>query len=695
MIVFIFMIFHSLGWADEIPKERIDPRQLNQLSLSWHGYQGDLDPLNIDLSDPNWQILSPEKPDPLGASELWYSKTIQLEEGQESNPQLDLYIGLSLSAVEVYADGQLLWKNVDIVDEEVPASRVAQVAIPPDLWDDDEVLLSLRTWVTPAMSNISMQPRIYRMEHISVGPPELVSLFREKEAQLTTLRFRIPKVIVGFLFYGLAIFHFNVFWRRRDQKAYFWYCLILLLAGTTNILVGLHRWEGGLVGADILPWYAIHGLFDHVLEIQFLHVFMLGTAPSKRWRVLQGILLGLSAIILLTGGPNTNLIPIQMLMPLVMMAGLTILGSILVRAYRGAPGGRVLGICYVVAFTVLWISILSAGGVIPAAPIEIDYFPQVLVCTGMAVALANQFTSNMDSLDQSNQSLESINKAIRRFVPFEFLDLLRKESIQDIQRGDHVQLEVAVLFTDIRGFTSLSEKMSAAETFDFVNDYLGQIQPTIQQHQGVVGTYLGDGIMAVFHTGTDDAVASCISQFSELERFNQKLVRNNKEPIEVGMGINTGPLMLGTIGGEDRIDCTIIGDAVNLAARVEGMTKMYGARLILTESAVKSLDRPEDWTVRELDRVLAKGKKEPVAIFEVLEAASKEDREQKMASLDEYKQGLERFRNGNFQDARDRFIQCQSMAPADKVISIYLQRCKDLMASGAKDGSLVTELTEK
>ena len=161
------------------------------------------------------------------------------------------------------------------------------------------------------------------------------------------------------------------------------------------------------------------------------------------------------------------------------------------------------------------------------------------------------------------------------------------------------------------------------------------------------------------------------------------------------MGINTGPLMLGTIGGEDRIDCTIIGDAVNLAARVEGMTKMYGARLILTESAVKSLARPEDWTFRELDRVLAKGKKEPVAIFEVLEAADEANREQKMSSLGAYRRGLECFREGSFQEAQEIFAQCQSMAPTDKVMSIYLERCADLVAAGATSGSQVTELTEK
>jgi class 3 adenylate cyclase len=695
MFGFIFLFLSSLAWASEAPTELIDSQQLSRLSLDWQSHQGSLDPREIDLSDPSWQSQAPEAPDPLTAPELWYGKRIQLEAGPSDDVELDLHIGLVLCALEVYADGQLLWKNADIVEEEVPPSQVARVSIPPSLWEDGEIDLTLRTWVTPAMSNISLQRRIYRMEHISIGPSELVSVFGEKEDQLTTLRFRMPKIIVGLFFYALAIFHLNVYWRRRDQKAYFWYCLILLLAGTTNILVGLHRWEGGPVGADILPWYGVHGLLDHFLEVQFLHIFMLGTQPTRRWRVLQGLLMGLVVLILLTGGPNINRVPIQVLMPLVTMAGLAILISILARAYRGAPGGWVLGICYVLAFTVLWISILSISGVIPAFSIEIDFIPQVLVCTAMAVALANQFTHNLDSLDRSNQSLEAVNRAIRRFVPFEFLDLLRKESIQDIERGDHVQLEVAVLFTDIRGFTSLSEKMTAAETFDFVNDYLGKIQPAIQQHKGVVGTYLGDGIMAVFPTGTDDAVASCISQFEELERFNQEQIQNGMAPIEVGMGINTGPLMLGTIGGEDRIDCTIIGDAVNLAARVEGMTKMYGARLILTESAVAALERPGDWTLRELDRVLAKGKKEPVAIFEVLEAASAEDRTQKGAALEPYQRGLESFRRGELQEARQCFIQCQSLAPEDRVITIYLERCEERLASGVESWSGVTQLTEK
>lgn len=142
---------------------------------------------------------------------------------------------------------------------------------------------------------------------------------------------------------------------------------------------------------------------------------------------------------------------------------------------------------------------------------------------------------------------------------------------------------MSVLFANIRSFTSLSEKMTPADNFKFINAYLSRMQPVINQHHGFIDKYIGDAIMALFSGDADNAVQAGIAMLQKLAEYNQSRQRSGYVPIQIGIGINTGLLMLGTVGGEERMDGTVISDAVNRASRIEGMTKMYGATLLITE----------------------------------------------------------------------------------------------------------------
>ncbi|MBD0390326.1 MAG: response regulator, partial [Nostoc sp. C3-bin3] len=215
--------------------------------------------------------------------------------------------------------------------------------------------------------------------------------------------------------------------------------------------------------------------------------------------------------------------------------------------------------------------------------------------------------------------LSKINAAYGRFVPHEFLHFLGYESIVDVKLGDNIQKDMTILFADIRSFTTLSESMSPQENFNFINSYLSRVSPVIRAHNGFIDKYIGDGVMALFPESANDAVQGAIEMQKQVSLYNEHRQKQGYAPIAIGIGLHTGSLMLGTIGERERMESTVIADAVNLASRLEGLTKLYGAGILISEQTLSCLDRPEDYKYRFLDRVMVKGKKAAVSVFEIYE----------------------------------------------------------------------------
>ncbi|MEK7990310.1 MAG: adenylate/guanylate cyclase domain-containing protein, partial [Thiotrichaceae bacterium] len=216
------------------------------------------------------------------------------------------------------------------------------------------------------------------------------------------------------------------------------------------------------------------------------------------------------------------------------------------------------------------------------------------------------------------EELYELNQAYQRFVPQEFLNLLDKPKVTDIKLGDHVEKEMTILFADIRDFTRLSEQMTPQENFNFINAYLGEMEPVIRQYGGFIDKYVGDAIMALFPRNADDAVQGALAMLETLIDFNQRDCKQvQKESIRIGIGINTGVLMLGTIGGEKRMDGTVIADAVNLASRVESLTKNYTTDLLITHNTYLKLQDKSSYLIEKVDAVKVKGKSELVTVYAV------------------------------------------------------------------------------
>ncbi|MEM7734897.1 MAG: adenylate/guanylate cyclase domain-containing protein [Deinococcota bacterium] len=282
---------------------------------------------------------------------------------------------------------------------------------------------------------------------------------------------------------------------------------------------------------------------------------------------------------------------------------------------------------------------------------------------------ARELRDQQASLEIANKDLQTLIRAYDRFVPDEFLAYLGKTSITDVQLGDQVAQEMTILFSDIRDFTSLSEKMTPQENFNFINGYLSQMQPFISKYHGFIDKYIGDAIMALFPTHPNDALDAAIGMLTSLGEYNEG--RPKRERIRIGIGLHTGATMLGTVGGENRMDSTVIGDAVNLSSRVEGLTKVYGASLLITEQTMQGLRDPNAYAMRELDQVKVKGKRKPITVYEVFETDEYDLKVRKEASLEYFAKGLELYREQKYTDARAMFYEVLQLNPKDKAAQLY------------------------
>ncbi|WP_161575442.1 ATP-binding protein [Beggiatoa leptomitoformis] len=271
--------------------------------------------------------------------------------------------------------------------------------------------------------------------------------------------------------------------------------------------------------------------------------------------------------------------------------------------------------------------------------------------------------------------LSRVSIAYSNFVPLEFLKLLEKESIIDVRLGDHVQKYMAVLFADIRSFTTLSESMTPKENFDFINTYLQRVSPVIRVHHGFIDKYIGDALMALFPEKADDAIQAAIGIHRELAKFNAEREAQQLIPIKVGIGLHIGSLMLGTIGEEKRMEGTVISDAVNLASRLEGLTKLYGASILISGEILGELEDPSRYYYRFLGKVRVKGKNAPVYIFEILDAEPVVLRNKKIALEKVFSQAMDFYYTKQFRLAIKAFQQVLEEIPEDKASDFYMNRC--------------------
>jgi predicted ATPase/class 3 adenylate cyclase len=291
---------------------------------------------------------------------------------------------------------------------------------------------------------------------------------------------------------------------------------------------------------------------------------------------------------------------------------------------------------------------------------------------------------------------EDLVTAQQRFVPEPFLAALGHNDIVGVALGDHTLKELTVLFSDVRGFSSIVERHTPAQNIAFINDYLGHVEPAIVAQGGFVDSYIGDAVMALFETGGDAAVRAAVQIFDGLRRFNAARAVRGEAPVRAGIGLSTGPLMLGTIGGSRHIKCGVIGDDVNLAARVESITRLYQANILLSDHTHARLSAPDDFALRRVDRVRVKGRDRAVTLWEVCDADDPALRDAKMRGRGRLSAAQDAFWAGDALAAIDGFEGCARACPDDPLPRIFLERAEALRRDGVPEGwDGVTRLSTK
>tara|TARA_B100000963_G_scaffold360731_1_gene392777 strand:- start:1552 stop:3459 length:1908 start_codon:yes stop_codon:yes gene_type:complete len=290
--------------------------------------------------------------------------------------------------------------------------------------------------------------------------------------------------------------------------------------------------------------------------------------------------------------------------------------------------------------------------------------------------LSSGISKMKDSIRDKINDIETINTSYERFVPKEFLTLLNKDTITDVNIGDSTSLKMGVLFSDMRNFTGMSEKMSPEENFNFLNRYLEFMTPAIKKHNGFIDKYIGDAVMALFPTSAEDAVLAAIEMNKQLAAYNSEEPVSGQDPVNMGVGIHIGQLVLGTIGRETRMETTVISDTVNASARLESLNKTYKTNILISGAVKDELSPDIQKYCRLIDRTQVKGKVEFLDVYEVYSTDERELAEAKSKNKKILVSIVDNYFKGNTKLAREKLSNLENDTIQDTVISFWQNRLK-------------------
>ncbi|MFD1611946.1 adenylate/guanylate cyclase domain-containing protein [Sphingomonas tabacisoli] len=290
-----------------------------------------------------------------------------------------------------------------------------------------------------------------------------------------------------------------------------------------------------------------------------------------------------------------------------------------------------------------------------------------------------------------------VRSTMARYMSKEVADQLLQAG-EDVLGGRDQM--VSVLFSDVRGFTTIAETLGARETVAMLNEYFTEMVDVILENDGILDKYIGDAMMALFGapfvgpTDADNALAAANRMLMCLAKLNAKRAKQDRQPLKVGIGVSTGDVIVGNIGSAKRMEYTVIGDNVNLASRLEGANKFYGTSILISDFTRERLTRPI--LTREIDLIRVKGKDFPVAVYESLDHC----REQMNGALDdmigEYGQGIAAYRARCWTTADKAFKAALKIVPDDGPSTIYVSRCEQFAkAPPPDDWDGVWSLTSK
>lgn len=302
-----------------------------------------------------------------------------------------------------------------------------------------------------------------------------------------------------------------------------------------------------------------------------------------------------------------------------------------------------------------------------------------------AIESALLYDKNIREAKEREDAMRLINEISGKFVPYEFIGALGHTVLTDVKLGDQVEKVVTVLFSDIRDYTALSEEMTPEDNFKFVCSFNERMGPAICKNKGFINQYLGDAIMAIFPGNASDALCAAIEMQKQVGILNTERSANGQSPIKIGVGMHTGPLIMGITGDADRLDATTISDTVNTASRLESLTKQYKADIILSDACAEQIVQKEKFHLRNIGLVQLKGKHRSINIHECFNGNAEEDIFKKQRTLSTFNMGIYNYLNSSFAASVQAFNSVVEVHPGDKTAEFFLSNAKDFMKNGTPE----------
>ncbi|MGB3726419.1 MAG: adenylate/guanylate cyclase domain-containing protein [Glaciecola sp.] len=300
-----------------------------------------------------------------------------------------------------------------------------------------------------------------------------------------------------------------------------------------------------------------------------------------------------------------------------------------------------------------------------------------------------------DPILQKADEAQHMLQTFQKFVPRQFVDHFAMGGAESLKLGFASEDEVAMMFCDIRGFTSLSEKMSPQQLMNFLNSYFVRMNAPIHDNYGFIDKFIGDAIMALFDhpqgSASDkasDAVQAALGLQKALRLYNHHRANSGYEPINNGIGLHFGPVILGTVGSDDRMDTTVLGDTVNIAQRIESLTQRFSSDILASRELVNAASEKLDFAWRSIDTVYLRGKSSSIEIIEIYQHLSQDEIDTRNACKKLIEEGVALRNDKYFQAAIDVFRNAQALYPADKVLEYHLTLCNSLMYADDWDGKV-------
>lgn len=548
------------------------------------------------------------------------------------------------------------------------------------------------------------QPRIF---YLRVSSESTVSIPMKIWNEKAMTESRADEQMIFGVYYGLilamALYNLFLYIYVRDLSYLFYVIYIVsfgLLQMSLNGLAFQYVWPNSTWLASYAPTFLIP--FFSAFIIQFTRYFIVSSKNSPRMDKLfqiwfwLGILLTFNAMVV-------NISSILWVLTAYPVIGMPLMIGTAFRVWwRGYKPASYYLISWAAFFIGGILFALKSLGILPNIFItnyglQIGGAMEVILLSIALAARINMMKKEKEDAQKYAIEMQTLlANSYARFVPKQFLTSLGKTSILDVKLGDQISKEMTVMFADIRSFTDMSEGMTPEQNFNFINSYLSRMSPIIQNNHGYIDKFMGDGIMALFEGIPDNALNAAIQMQKHIVIYNLHRNTQGYAPIQIGIGMHTGRLMLGAIGGIDRMEGTVISDSVNLGSRIEGLTKIYGVKIAISEKTFLSLENANNFHFRFLDRVQVKGKQNAISVYEIFDGENEHNFELKFKTRSIYEQGIEYYYKKDFLEAKKCFSEILIKNPEDKVSSIYLQRSDYYLShSIEEDWNGISVLTDK